>query len=180
MSVVRNGGLLVEGTESIEIDPIMQRRVESFLYYEAALLDERRFEEWVELYTDDGFLWVPSENDARVEERGERLSLVDDDIEIMRRRVKRLRHPMIHSQLPPTRTSRMVSNVEACSVKEPEHGVRAMSRFVEVESRQGNDRWFGGSYEHWLVEDSGGYRIRAKIVRLTNCDAVHMDLGIPF
>jgi 3-phenylpropionate/cinnamic acid dioxygenase small subunit len=35
------------------------REVEQFLYREARLLDERRFHEWLELFTDDVRYWMP-------------------------------------------------------------------------------------------------------------------------
>ena len=35
------------------------RQVERFLYREARLLDERRFHEWLELFTDDVRYWMP-------------------------------------------------------------------------------------------------------------------------
>ena len=33
---------------------------EEFLIHEARLLDERRFREWMELFTEDGTYWVPA------------------------------------------------------------------------------------------------------------------------
>src|ERR671925_361009 len=35
------------------------REVEQFLYREARLLDERRFHEWLELFTEDVRYWMP-------------------------------------------------------------------------------------------------------------------------
>ena len=34
------------------------------LYHEAALLDERRFDEWLALFTDDALYWVPQGEDG--------------------------------------------------------------------------------------------------------------------
>ena len=36
------------------------REVEQFLFHEAALLDNRKFDEWLELYPDDALYWVKS------------------------------------------------------------------------------------------------------------------------
>ena len=36
-------------------------RPEQFLYHEARLLDEQRYEEWLELFSDDATYWVPLE-----------------------------------------------------------------------------------------------------------------------
>ena len=36
----------------------------AFLYREARLLDERRYDEWLALFTEDGLYWAPTEDDA--------------------------------------------------------------------------------------------------------------------
>ena len=37
----------------------LQHEVEQFYYDEAAMLDERRFSEWPDLFTDDVHYWMP-------------------------------------------------------------------------------------------------------------------------
>ena len=36
-------------------------RIAQFLYREARLLDERRYDDWQSLWTDDGMYWMPRE-----------------------------------------------------------------------------------------------------------------------
>ena len=45
--------------QGLGLDRDLQLEVERFLYDEAALLDERRFWEWLELFTDDVRYWMP-------------------------------------------------------------------------------------------------------------------------
>ncbi|MCU1700446.1 MAG: Benzene 1,2-dioxygenase [Mycobacterium sp.] len=40
----------------------LQHRVEQFLYAEAQLLDDHRFTDWIELFTDDAHYWMPTRN----------------------------------------------------------------------------------------------------------------------
>src|SRR5258708_13126933 len=47
----------MDGQERTMGDEIV-REVEQFLYREARLLDERRFHEWLELFTDDVHYWM--------------------------------------------------------------------------------------------------------------------------
>src|SRR6516225_5793935 len=47
----------MDGQEQTMGDEIL-REVEQFLYREARLLDERRFREWLELFTDDVRYWM--------------------------------------------------------------------------------------------------------------------------
>ena len=43
----------------------MRVEIEEFLYREARLLDERRFEEWMNLFAEDGYYWVPAAPDQK-------------------------------------------------------------------------------------------------------------------
>jgi 3-phenylpropionate/cinnamic acid dioxygenase small subunit len=82
---------------------------EDFLVHEARLLDEARFDEWLALFTDDAFYWVPSEPNQTSPH--DTVSLIYDDRRLLETRVRRLASPRIYSQEPPSRTSRMIGNV---------------------------------------------------------------------
>ena len=45
-----------------------QTEVEQFLYYQADVLDERRWDEWLGLFTDDGYYWMPASSEQTVAE----------------------------------------------------------------------------------------------------------------
>ena len=55
-----------------------------FLAHEARLLDERRFQEWMQLFADDGTYWVPSVPDQQ--SPFDQASLFYDDRALMRTR----------------------------------------------------------------------------------------------
>ncbi len=40
-----------------------RRQIEDFIYREARLMDEHRYDDWLALWTDDAVYWVPSNND---------------------------------------------------------------------------------------------------------------------
>jgi ethylbenzene dioxygenase beta subunit len=84
-------------------------RAEQFLYLEAGLLDERRFEEWLALYEADAWYWAPVLPEAT--QRGLALAHFDEDRTGMEARVRRLRQPNAYSEHPPTRCCRVVGNV---------------------------------------------------------------------
>ena len=92
------------------------RTIEKFLFHEAQLLDERRFEEWRDLFAEDGAYWVPLEPD-QVSPEG-RASLFYDDKRMMDIRFERLRHPNIHSQSPPHRTCHVIGNIVVETIDE--------------------------------------------------------------
>src|SRR5258708_38168038 len=78
---------------------------EQFLVYEARLLDEARFDEWLNLFTPDAWYWVPSEpNQASPRDT---VSLIYDDRRLLETRVRRRASARIYSQDPRSRTGRI-------------------------------------------------------------------------
>jgi 3-phenylpropionate/cinnamic acid dioxygenase small subunit len=90
---------------------ITRSDAEDFLYKEARLLDENRLQEWRDLMTDDVIYWVPL-NDDDSDPRNH-LSVVWDDKDYLNGRIWRiLESGLNHTQDPPSRMIRFVSNVE--------------------------------------------------------------------
>ena len=88
----------------------LRERVEEFLFREAALLDDWKLDEWVNLFTDDARYVVPS-TDMPEGNPGRDLVLIDDDIVRLRARASRLNSRFAHRENPRSRTRRFVSNV---------------------------------------------------------------------
>ena len=72
-----------------------------FVYREARLLDEKRFDEWYELFTEDGFYWVPLAHDQV--DPLDHTSLAYEDRLLLKLRIERLKSPRAFSQQPPSR-----------------------------------------------------------------------------
>ena len=68
------------------------------VYDEARLLDERRFEEWLQLFDEDGVYWVPSQPGQS--SPGDALSVFFERKSLLAVRVNRLRQPSMHAQIP--------------------------------------------------------------------------------
>lgn len=82
--------------------------VQRLLFREARLLDERRFDEWLALFTADASYSLPIvEGDDPREP-----SLIKDSRSGMEERVFRLTKTLAHAQNPPSRTQHDVTNVE--------------------------------------------------------------------
>ncbi len=89
---------------------VFRAEVEDLLYREAALLDEWRLEEWLQMLTDDAAYYVPP-NDHPDSDHLTTLFILADDIVRIRERVKRLMSPECHAEYPHSRTRRLISNV---------------------------------------------------------------------
>src|SRR5262245_60291807 len=84
-------------------------RCAQFLLHEARLLDEAKFDDWLALFTPDGWYWVPSESGQA--DPHNTVSLIYDDRRLLETRIRRLASPRMYSQEPRSRTSRIVDNV---------------------------------------------------------------------
>jgi 3-phenylpropionate/cinnamic acid dioxygenase small subunit len=171
------------------VSAALVRTVEAFLVHEARLLDERRFEEWAELFTPDGYYWAPaqpSQSDPTAD-----VSIFFDDRELMQERIRRLRHPRVHAQLPASRTSHLVANVtleRRDGERRDEPSLLVRSKFLMCEFRpslpEGIKRFFSGTAWHEIAHlrrgDEDEFRIRWKRVELVDCDAAFEPLAIYF
>ena len=152
------------------------RRCEQFLLHEARLLDEGKFDDWLALFMPEAWYWVPSEPDQV--DPHETVSLIYDDRRLLETRVRRLASPRMYSQEPRSRTTRMVGNIsiedadrDACTVR---------SKFMMIEYRREQQRLFGGTMRHRLVQSDGRIMIAWKRVNLVNCDAPLDGITVPF
>jgi 3-phenylpropionate/cinnamic acid dioxygenase small subunit len=151
--------------------------IELFLLHEAALLDRRRFREWMELFTDDGTYWVPSVPDQ--ESPFNQASLFYDDRDLMKTRVSRLEHPKIHVQTPPSRTVHQIGRAILEAAQEDRGEYLISSTVIMVEYREDWQRMFAGCQRHRLRRDGKGFRIIQKRVDLVNCDAAFEPIAVP-
>ena len=143
--------------------------LQQFVEHEVTLLDEQRFEEWLDLFADDGAYWVPAKPGQQSPLN--HVSLFFDDKPTLGIRVQRLRHPAIHSQVPHSKTVRLVANFKLETHEADRALYRMASKFVMLEDRPGHARrLFGGRYTHVLRGKGGGLEIVLKRVDLTNCD----------
>jgi len=153
------------------------QEIESFLIAEARLLDERRWDEWLALFTDDGWYWVPLE-EGQANPR-EVVSLIYDDRRLLETRIRRLAEAALHAQTPVSRTSRIVANPTVEEEDGDAFTVRA--KFEMIEYRRDSRRIFAGTTWHRLLrEGKDGFRIGWKRVDLVDCDAVHDGISVPF
>jgi benzoate/toluate 1,2-dioxygenase beta subunit len=153
-----------------------QRRCEQFLLHEARLLDDGQFDDWLALFTSEAWYWVPSEPDQA--DPVETVSLIYDDRRLLETRVRRLASPRMYSQEPRSRTSRIVGNV---TIEEGEaNSCTVRSKFIMIEYRREQQRIFGGTAFHGLVQAGGRIMIAWKRIDLVNCDAPLDGITIPF
>ena len=154
---------------------ITQPEAEALLFLEARLLDERRFEDWLALYAADAVYWMPAQW-GQVSITDE-VSLMHEDRMTMEARVGRLLHPRAHSQMPPSRTLHMITNVRLAGEADGLQRVQSACLFHEF--RAPDRTMLAALVEHRLRVVVGRVRIAWKRVDLLDCDQPHRSLQIP-
>jgi len=91
---------------------LLQREIEDFLYGEAELLDTRRFEEWLDLFTEDARYWMPMRRNVPPDElereftrEGADVNWFDEGKDTLGRRVAQLRTGIHWAEEPPSRSA---------------------------------------------------------------------------
>jgi benzoate/toluate 1,2-dioxygenase beta subunit len=169
----------MDNGKPIGLDATAQVRscIEMFLVKEARLLDDRRFREWMDLFTEDGVYWVPAVSGQASPH--DQASLFFDDRQLMKTRVDRLEHPLIHVQMPASRTVHIVGNliVEQHDAAANEYTVS--SSMIMAEYRLDQQRIFAGRQYHRLRGALDDLRIAHKRVDLVNCDSAFEAIAVP-
>lgn len=96
------------------VDAQTRQEIEDFLYYEAELLDDRRFDEWIELFAEDARYEMPIRV-TREKRAGWELApngkIFDDTKATLRIRVQRLGTEYAWAEDPPSRTRHYLTNL---------------------------------------------------------------------
>lgn len=146
----------------------IQHAVEQFLYRQAELLDAKRWQDYIDLFTDDGIYWMPARPEDTTWDGVP--SIFAEDKNLMNVRMGRVLHPDAWSQRPLWGTNHVVGNVIVERVA-ANGDVIARSRFHMLELRRDSVRHFAGGYVHHLKKSKDGYRITLQRVDMTNAQA---------
>jgi len=136
--------------------------LERFVYGEARLLDQQRFDEWLELLTDDVVYWVPNyAENGTVAEHG---VIVREDLSGLKARVARIKHLQNPTQMPPPRTIHFLTNVIA--TEEPGGPARLSANLLLYVSKDQRVTEYPARLDYELREISGAWRISKKTINL--------------
>jgi len=156
---------------------ILERELENFLYAEADLLDNRRYEEWLDLLTEDLRYWMPlrrnykfgqewQENSRELED----LAWFDENKTTLILRVKQIMTGIHWAEEPPSRISHFVTNIRVIeanpSLAEP-FEVKLSSRFLIYRNRlQDETDILAGKREDVLRNENGQWKIARRNIFL--------------
>jgi 3-phenylpropionate/cinnamic acid dioxygenase small subunit len=155
---------------------LLKEEIEQFLYREAELLDERRYEEWLELFAEDAQYFMPmrrnvphNEPEREFTRAGMDVNWFDEGKETLTRRVKQILTGIHWAEEPPSRICHLISNVQVVSATPAgvtANEVTVKSRFLVYRNRVETETDFlVGKREDLLRRVDGSWKIaRRKIV----------------
>jgi len=155
---------------------LLRQEIADFLYQEAELLDERRFEEWLDLFTEDTQYFMPMRRNVPRDEpereftrEGTDVNWFDEGKDTLGRRVKQILTGVHWAEEPPSRICHMISNVQILHAS-PDgpapNEVAVKSRFLVYRNRVETETdILVGKREDLLRRVDGAWRIaRRKII----------------
>jgi 3-phenylpropionate/cinnamic acid dioxygenase small subunit len=156
---------------------LLQNELETFLYAEADLLDNRRYEDWLDLLSDDIRYWMPLRRNYRFGEESrensrelEELAWFDENKTTLMLRVKQIMTGIHWAEEPPSRISHCVTNVrivEANPSLEDPLEVKLNSRFLVYRNRlQDETDILVGKREDVLRKEGGQWKIARRNIFL--------------
>lgn len=151
--------------------------IQDFLYAEADLLDERRYEEWLGLLHPDIRYRMPLARNVRRDQTSREYTAegeaawFDEGLHTLSQRVAQLGTGIHWAEEPASRVSHMVSNVRVfvdAGRPAPPEEVKVTSRFLVYQNRlQTETALFAGRREDLLCRAGDGWKIRQRTVHLS-------------
>jgi 3-phenylpropionate/cinnamic acid dioxygenase small subunit len=151
------------------ISEALARELSAFVYLEARMLGEKRFDEWYELFTEDAAYWiplVPGQADGL-----NHASLMYEDKLLLKLRIERLKNPRSYSQQPASRSHHLLQMPEIEQVDEGANEYVTRTQIIYTETQGDTQQTYAATVFHTLTRDAGKLKIRLKRINLLNCDA---------
>ena len=153
----------------------LKREIEDFFFHEADLLDEREYDQWLELLTEDIVYWMPMRKNVSYGDRHKDitaendLAWIHDDKETLRKRVKQIQTGIHWADEPISRVSHLITNVRLAEpISSLAEGEKTMTkcRFIVYRNRLEDETdLLVGRREDTLVRLGGELKIaRRKII----------------
>lgn len=168
---------------------LLAQEVHEFLCAEADLLDERRYEEWLDLLTDDVSYWAPMRRnvqfghwDTENTRQGRDMNWFDEGKSTLRLRIKQITSGVHWVEEPAPRVSRLITNVHAIratpSLEDPEEVSVKYRVLIYRNKLEDSTDVFAGKREDVLRKVDGRWRICKRVMLLDQ--SVLLSATMPF
>ena len=171
---------------AIKIDHDLWHEIMDFYIREAWILDDRKFRDWLELFTEDIFYFMPTRSnrlradmDKEVSKVGD-MAFFEEDSKTLHQRIERLESGMAWSEEPPSRTRHAVTNL-LIEPLESENEIRARTAFTIYRTRLEYDQdWYVGLRDDVLRRVDGQWKIARRTIILDQAVLASKNLSVFF
>lgn len=150
------------------VSPEVRQEVEKLVYLDMKLLDERRYIDWLNLYSKRCTYWMPLwvSDYGVTEDPRTQLSYLNLDRGGLEVYVKRLLSDSAHAYEPPPKITRIASNL---LVEDGEDGtIRVMGKWLVHMWKKGLQLILSGDVEYKVVREDGTLKILSKKVTVAS------------
>ncbi|MEC5408602.1 3-phenylpropionate/cinnamic acid dioxygenase subunit beta [Paraburkholderia sp. MPAMCS5] len=170
----------------------IKREIEEHLYDEAAMLDERRFREWLDTLAEDLVYFMPMTYNVKFgdHERRERtriekdMSWFNEGKWTLTKRAEQILTGVHWAEEPLSRLCRLVSNVQVTAIRDNEQGeqeVSVSSRFITYQNRcEYEEYYFAGSRHDVLRRVGDSWKLVRREIHLGQTVLLAKNLTIFF
>lgn len=147
-----------------------------FIYAEARMLDEGRYDEWLDLWLADGHYWMPL--DYKQADPHLVTSFLYEDMFMLKLRVERLNGARTFSQKPKSRCHHVIQRPFVDKLDNDDGDYVTNTSMHYVETRLDKQFLLALTATHELKRVDGELRIANKRVDLLNCDAAFGNIQL--
>lgn len=146
------------------------------------MLDQRRFREWLDLFTEDAHYWMPiratrsvDQLDQEFTKPGE-MAHFDDPKPMLEARVKKLETGYAWAEDPPSRTRHLISNI--IITDQSDHEISTTGNFILYRTRLEREvDWWVGCREDVLRREGSDLRIAKRTILLDQTNILSKNLS---
>lgn len=151
-------------------DAELAYRVQQFLFYEAELLDDGRFADWLDIFDEDLTYWAPLRTNRLRRQAALSIGVpgeaayFDETKESLAWRIRRYDSGMAWAEDPPSRTRHLISNVTVRhqdANAEGEQELKVRSAFLVYRNRlqTETDLYSGGRTDIIRIKSDGSFKV---------------------
>ena len=148
---------------------LTQKDYIDFVIFETRLLDEQRFDEWLQLFTEDGHYWMPLEYGQT--DPVMQTSLLYENRLMLKIRIERLKGARTFSQRPKSRSHHLLQTPTVDSIDDTANEIVVHTPMHYVEVRRDEQNLYAAWAKHHLKVENGDIKIRLKRVDMVNTDS---------
>ena len=165
--------MVADTTQQLLERMLLEREIEQFLYMEAALLDQRRFNEWIDLIADDIHYHMPMRRNVKFGQQHREntdaeseISWFDEGKATLAGRVRQINTGLHWAEEPSSRVRHIITNVRLTDVRDDEVDVSS-NFFVWSNRLKTETNLFVGTRDDVLRRDAEtGWKIAKRLILL--------------